>query len=157
MLVLPHVIIGATVATLVKNPALSAPLALASHFIADLFPHWNPHLNAELKKYKHLSNSTVTFIFLDCLLSSVVIFVLLLRLPLFAPQFFNLLVCVFLSIFPDLVEIPYYFSKKRSPLIERIVKFQSSHQWDVPAPLGLLIQAIVVIVCFSIINSVLSS
>ena len=51
MLETPHVIVGAAIAYKVVNPALALPLALGSHFILDITPHWNPHLSTETKKF----------------------------------------------------------------------------------------------------------
>jgi hypothetical protein len=51
----PHVVVGAAIATKVANPALAIPLAFASHFVLEKIPHWNPHLNTELKKFGRLA------------------------------------------------------------------------------------------------------
>ena len=36
-----HALIGTVIAAKIGNPALAAPIALGSHFIADAFPHWD--------------------------------------------------------------------------------------------------------------------
>ncbi len=41
MLLVAHVIAGATIGLAVQNPVLSAPLAFATHLILDAVPHWN--------------------------------------------------------------------------------------------------------------------
>lgn len=38
---LNHAITGATVAAAINRPALALPAAFASHFLADMVPHWN--------------------------------------------------------------------------------------------------------------------
>ena len=49
MLETPHVAVGAAIAASIPNPLIAIPLAFASHFALELVPHWNPHLNTELK------------------------------------------------------------------------------------------------------------
>jgi len=40
MLLSPHIIVGAAVATSVANPLLGVALAFLSHFVLDRIPHW---------------------------------------------------------------------------------------------------------------------
>ncbi len=65
MLETPHVALGVAIAVAVPNPLISIPLALASHFILDMTPHWNPHINTEMKKYGKLTKPTLLIIGLD--------------------------------------------------------------------------------------------
>lgn len=51
MLQTPHVVIGCAIAINVGNPYLAIPLSLASHFVLDRVPHWNPHTYTEAVKY----------------------------------------------------------------------------------------------------------
>jgi hypothetical protein len=44
MLLTPHAVSGATIAVLIPDPARSVPLALASHFLLDIVPHWQETL-----------------------------------------------------------------------------------------------------------------
>ncbi len=41
MLLVVHAIAGATVGASIANPLISAPIAFATHFVLDSFPHWN--------------------------------------------------------------------------------------------------------------------
>ncbi|MDZ4296100.1 MAG: hypothetical protein U1A16_01885 [Patescibacteria group bacterium] len=41
MLLAPHFVVGAVVASTVPNPALGLVLAMASHFVLDQLPHWH--------------------------------------------------------------------------------------------------------------------
>ena len=49
MLLLPHTIVGATIAAKIGSPWLALPLAFLSHFAADLLPHWNPQITQEME------------------------------------------------------------------------------------------------------------
>ncbi|HEX6509281.1 MAG TPA: hypothetical protein VF221_16765 [Chloroflexota bacterium] len=45
MLVAPHAAAGAAIGALVPVPALALPLAVASHFVLDVVPHWQETLS----------------------------------------------------------------------------------------------------------------
>ena len=61
-------------------------------------------------------------------------------------QFLNIMVCSFVSVLPDVVEAPYYFFKKKGKTIEKWIGWQKSIQFDVKPKLGLVIQAVVILV-----------
>lgn len=140
MLETPHVALGTAIALAIPNPLISVPLSFASHFLLDMTPHWNPHLNAETKKYGYLTNPTLLIIGLD--LASTLIFV-----GIFAHRalpdnqlFMNILLCSFSSILPDIVEGPYYLFGYKNKYLEVWRKFQKSIQADANVFWGLLTQ-----------------
>lgn len=45
MTITPHAIVGAGIGLAFKNPWLVVPTALASHFLLDTIPHWDPDLD----------------------------------------------------------------------------------------------------------------
>ena len=49
-----HALIGASIASLVPNPILAIPLAITSHFAADLVPHWDAGTNRRKKTIMRL-------------------------------------------------------------------------------------------------------
>ena len=44
MLLTPHAVTGATIGALVPYPALAIPLAIGSHYLLDMVPHWQETL-----------------------------------------------------------------------------------------------------------------
>ncbi len=52
MLTTPHSLVGATIAVVVPSPVLSIPLALGSHFVLDMIPHWQEILHPYKVTYK---------------------------------------------------------------------------------------------------------
>lgn len=44
MLITPHALTGAAITVLVPNPLVSVPLAIGSHFVLDMIPHWQETL-----------------------------------------------------------------------------------------------------------------
>lgn len=144
----PHVIVGAAIATKVVNPLLSLPLALGSHFVLDRTPHWNPHLNTELKKHGKVTSKTTKIVIIDVALAFASgIFIAYQTLP-NTNRFMLIMFASFLSILPDVVEGPYFFLKMKNKSVEKWIKIQKSLQVDAPFIPGVLTQILTVIACF---------
>lgn len=152
MLELPHALVGAAIATAVSNPALALPLALASHFATDYVPHWNPHINTEIKTRGKISLSSKIILVADSFGALIIGSTIAARaLPDIKHAVVILLAC-FLAVLPDVIEIPYYFlGLKRIHLLNRLINFQRSHQWNVPKVWGILSQIIVCLIALRII------
>ncbi|HWA51712.1 MAG TPA: hypothetical protein VG895_01500 [Patescibacteria group bacterium] len=145
MLETPHVAVGAAIASKIPNPFIAIPLAFASHFILDITPHWNPHINREIKKYGHPTKQSINIIRID----SAVALVLGSALALHAGtpmQAANVLACSFVAVTPDVVEIPYYFLHKKYTVLEKWIAWQKSIQADAEPVIGLATQFIIVLV-----------
>jgi hypothetical protein len=146
MLETPHVVVGAAIATKVVNPALALPLALASHFILDKVPHWNPHLYTETQKLGHPSKKTTKIAILDVGIA--------LATGLFiASRFWGdpgkvvlILACCLISVLPDLIKWPYYYLGKRWKLLTKWVLFERSIQVNAPFWPGLFSQGLIIAV-----------
>lgn len=151
MLELPHVLVGAAIATTIPDPRISLPLALVSHFITDYVPHWNPHIHTELKKNGRISSLSKSILFLDSggalFLGT---FIASRALP-DTNKFIVIMLACFLAVAPDVVEIPYYIFRSDNLWIKKLISFQRAHQWNVPAFWGILAQIIVVSLCLQVI------
>lgn len=49
-----HALIGASIAAVISNPVIAIPLAIISHFGADLIPHWDAGTNRRKKTISRL-------------------------------------------------------------------------------------------------------
>lgn len=49
-----HALIGASLAANISNPLVGIPLAIGSHFVADLIPHWDAGTNHRKKTLSRL-------------------------------------------------------------------------------------------------------
>lgn len=145
MLETPHVALGIAIATAIPNPLISIPLAFAGHFLLDMTPHWNPHLNTETKKYGKLTNKTLLIIGLD-LACAIVLTGFLYNGNI------NILLCAFASILPDVVEGPYFLFGLKNKYTSMWIKFQKSIQSDANIFWGLLTQILVLLGAFYIIT-----
>lgn len=149
MIELPHTIVGAAIAVKVGNPALALPLALASHFVLDPIPHWNPHLYTELKRDGKVSSRSKLFMVGDVVLSLVLgSFIAFKMLPNIT-LFIVVLLGAFAAVFPDLIKAPFYLFGVKHPLLVRYVEVERSIQGETNKPiLGILTQVLVTGVAF---------
>lgn len=147
MLLLPHTVIGGTISALIPNPFIGLPLSLISHFLADLVPHWNPHISQEMKQYHHLLPQTKKLIIIDAFIS---LFVGLAIAFLFTSDFYRRIIIIggcFLGVLPDFFESPYFFLGIKNRYLEMLMKFQKKLQFNWPLPWGLVPQSVITILC----------
>ena len=145
MLETPHAVVGAAIAASVSNPIIGLPLAFASHFMLDKVPHWNPHLNTELKEYGKVSKNSSSIVFADTGLAFLLSLLIASTALPDTGRFIYIMLGAFAGILPDLVEAPYYFLKKNSDWIIRWIKFQKSIQVDTTLIPGMTTQIITVL------------
>lgn len=67
-----HALIGASLAVKVTNPTIGIPLAILSHFIADLVPHWDEGTNHHTKSAARIRLEATA----DVLLGFIAVFLL---------------------------------------------------------------------------------
>src|SRR3990167_11027957 len=67
-----HALIGASLAAKIVNPVLGIPIAILSHFIADLVPHWDAGTNHKNKTLTRLKLEAT----LDVLLGFALVFLI---------------------------------------------------------------------------------
>lgn len=99
-----HALIGTVIAAKISNPALAIPLALASHFIADMIPHWDTLTNRENKNWNRLVIDSVFDGILAFALSYSVI-----KLLFPETNYLYTILIMFFAILPDLLHAPYTF------------------------------------------------
>ena len=144
MLETPHVIVAAAIAVKVGRPELALPLALASHFILDIVPHWNPHINQEVEKFGSVSKRSTVIVAVDSAIALLTGSLIAYQtLPNYA-LVLTVLACCFLSVLPDLAEAPYFFLKMRNKLLGRWITSHRNLQNNAPAFWGILTQVAIV-------------
>lgn len=148
MLETPHVIVGAAIASKIPNPLISIPLAFASHFVLDLVPHWNPHLNTEIKKYGKVTAQSTMFVLVDVIASLAVGSFFALRAAPDTGHVVTIYLTCLASVMPDVIEGPYFFMGIKSKIIDKWISFQKSIQNDTTIIPGLAIQLVTIVACF---------
>lgn len=145
MLETPHVAVGIAIATKYGNPWIAIPLSLASHFVLDKIPHWNPHLFTETQKTgKPSKNSTIIGI-ADISLSLALGFFFAFRALPNTQLAILILACSFASVLSDVVKYPYFYFNLRQKWLVSWVKIERAMQVDTKTVLpGLITQALVI-------------
>lgn len=94
MILFVHLLFGAAIGSLIKNPILAIILAFLGHYLLDLIPHIEyPIKNIENKRWKKSLHDFVKVLF-DVLGGLVLIFI-------FSKNYPIIYVCAFFGILPD--------------------------------------------------------
>ena len=109
MLETPHVAIGAAIAAKIPNPFISIPLAFLSHFAMDRVPHWNPHINTELKKNGYITTKSSVIIAVDVAFALILGSLIAYQAMPDKNRALIIMLGSFAAVLPDLVEFPYFF------------------------------------------------
>jgi hypothetical protein len=119
-------------------------LALASHFILDMVPHWNPHINQEVEKHGHVSKQSTAIVVVDSTIALLTgSFIAYQTLPNYGLSITVLAAC-FLGVLPDLAEAPYFFLDMKNKTVRNWINSHRNLQSDAPAFWGILTQIAIV-------------
>lgn len=144
MLETPHVFVGAAIATKIPDPLIAIPLAFVSHFILEMVPHWNPHLNSETEKYGYPTKRSTAIVVADSSLALISGSLIAYSALPDTGQALTILFACLASVLPDLIEAPYFFLKIKNKLIQKWIVFQKSIQNDTSIIPGLVTQYITI-------------
>lgn len=148
MLETPHVLVGAAIATQIPDPLVAIPLAFASHFVLDMVPHWNPHLNTELKKFGRITNRTTLILAGDVLLALGLGFFVAVNFASSSQHAITILLASLAAAMPDIIEAPYFFLGWKNKILNKLLAFQKSIQSDAPFAPGVSTQLITILAAF---------
>jgi hypothetical protein len=132
---------GAVVAVGVHNPFLVAPLAIASHFLLDVMPHFGVHRGDSAQRNKHPLFRYVVSI--DILLTAALLFLLPSALNADVSWWVVLLGMVF-AFLPDFVWIHHFFYElwhKKKKQVSRLSRLHEKIQWG-ERPWGILVELV---------------
>ncbi len=135
-----HALIGTVIAAKIGNPALAAPIALASHFAADAIPHWDTGLHRKQNSKERFFIKTFADVIIGFILSYVLI-------RLFFPST-DLLYAFFIIIIaqlPDWLTAPYLFFDMKFPPFCWVYRLQKVFDNHLGAPWGVINQVVVVL------------
>lgn len=134
-----HAVIGAVIASQIGDPVLAIPVALASHFAADLFPHWDTATHWRTKGKERLFSDT--FIDLGVALFLVVA---LTSFVFTTTGILYTLFIVFFALLPDILTAPYLFFDLKTPPFNWPYKLQKKFDNRMDKPWGIIGQVAVV-------------
>jgi len=147
MLLTPHTLVGLAIAKQVPNPFISAPLALLSHFIGDLIPHWDFFTNGHEPRTK--KNIAIA---LDFSLGLSLGLVMMARAwpdgsagsP-FPWQSFNYGLCAFMACLPDGLEAPKVLLGRDWWVANKVLAWQHRFHNRAQLPWGAVPQVVLVV------------
>lgn len=136
-----HAIIGVVIAAALPNPVLAVPIAVGSHVLADLFPHWDPGTNRDKKTKDRFISEAIVDVGLSLVITFFLIIFLFPKTGLLYAYFI-----VFASQFFDWASAPYVFFKIKKPSIfEWFYKLQKTFDNRLDKPWGIIGQVAVLV------------
>jgi hypothetical protein len=135
-----HAILGTLIAVKFSNPYLAIPLAIASHVLADIFPHWDSGTNGRKKTKERLFKEAAVDVIAGFILSYLLVFYLFPTTNLFY-VFFMILVAQSL----DWLTAPYYILNIKVPPFSWFYQFSSKYNTRLDKPWGIINQVGVIV------------
>lgn len=142
MLDASHALIGASLARLIPDPALGLPLALLSHFLGDVVPHWD-------LRTRHIKRSKLATIALSLADAGVGYALGIIFFAASVPLVY-LLLMMFVAQLPDWLEAPWHIFNWTFPPFSWIKKLQSRLHFKQDLPWGLFWQVLIAAVLVGI-------
>jgi len=136
MLAASHALIGASIASFIPNPWIGFPLAILTHFLGDLFPHWDAHTRHSIKTKPAIIAISLTDAFIGFLIGWLIFHS--------STNHYYLLAMMFTSQLPDWLEAPYHVFDWHFFPFSSIKKLQSRLHHKLDWPWGLFSQLIIV-------------
>ena len=134
-----HAVLGTVIAAKFGNPYLAVPLALVSHFAADLVPHWDAGTNRRKKSTERLFWES----FIDVVAGFVVSYGIVTLLFPQTDLWYAFLIIIVAQL-PDWLMSPYLFFKSKFPLFKMAYDSQKAFNSKLDKPWGIINQVAVV-------------
>lgn len=144
-----HALTGTAIGLISGNPALAVPLALISHYICDMIPHFgsrNPETAIRSRAFRNY-----------LVVEAVLCFCIVLTLAILQPAHWQLAaVCAFVAASPDLLSINYFSKTKKGESWQPgpYVRFAKKIQWF-EKPIGAVVEVAWLVAACIIIQSYL--
>lgn len=136
-----HAIIGTVIAAKVANPALAIPIAIFSHIIADVIPHWDAATHRKEKGKKEVLRDAAIDVVLGFAISYILIQSLFSHVSL---SYAFMIIIAAQSL--DWIMAPYYFWKIKFPPFVWAYTFQKSIENRLDKPWGIINQALLLLI-----------
>lgn len=131
-----HALIGASIATKIANPILGITIAIISHFIADLIPHWDAGTNHKKKSLTRLKMEATADVLLGFVLAYLIFGGIVEPVYLF--------VMIIAAQLPDWLEAPSWMFGFKVPPFSWLDWLGHKLQSRMQLPWGLVTQVVVV-------------
>lgn len=135
-----HAAVGATLAAAISNPIVGIPVALLSHIVCDLIPHWDVGTHMTKKKTKRIFWESLLDVVLSIIVTFFLIFYIFPNTNLFYAFFM-----AFTAQFFDWITAPYYILNWKFRPFTWFYQFQSGTNTKLDKPLGIIIPTVIVL------------
>ena len=139
-------LVGAAIAQLVPDPAISIPLAIGSHFVFDAVPHWDG--SAPRPPFKRRPVLTAG---IDYAIGLTIIFLLTRGNPLAPVLFAGAIAATLPDIFQGILSIINYLFKQN--YLSGFTRFHVAIQGRLPLVMGLATSSVVSLLAFFLIRT----
>lgn len=137
-----HALIATLLIVKFPDPAISLPLAFASHFACDIIPHWDSgthhHDKTRQRLFFEAGLDVIVSVFLSVLLFE----------ALGGGNYILLFIGIFLSQLPDWLTAPYFILHMKSPLVawsRHMYRLQHRLNSRLDKPWGIVTQVVTVV------------
>ena len=150
MTAINHALTGSIIGFVVVNPFLAIPLALLSHFILDMLPHFGNQKDKDWIKSKWFK----LVLGIDIILTIIFGITLLILHP---NNYLIAFICALIATSPDLIYFKNFIRANSNKKIKTnlLIKFSSVIQWY-EKPIGLIIEITYLILSVSILRLILN-
>lgn len=133
-----HALIGASIAVKITNPLLGIPLAIISHFAADLVPHWDAGTNHKQKSALRLKIEAAIDVLLGFALVVIIFNTQVVENPMY------MFIMIIAAQLPDWVEAPAWMFNINVPPFSWMRAISHKLQTRMQLPWGLVTQVVAV-------------
>jgi len=140
-----HALIGTVIAAKIGNPYLAAPIALASHFLADALPHWDTGYHRQQISKQRFFIKSVLDVILGFVLSYLLIFFIF---P--STNLIYAFIMILIAQAPDWLTAPYLFLGMKTTPFCWFYKMQKKFDSSIGLPWGLINQFVAVIILIAL-------
>lgn len=131
-----HAIIGTVIAAKIGNPYVAVPIAIGSHILADLFPHWDAGTHGRNKK----SNQLIFEAMIDVILGFIISYILIQLLFPKTDLIYAFIIIIAAQLL-DWLTAPYYMFNMKFPPFTWIHTISSKTNTKLDKPWGIIGQA----------------
>lgn len=129
-----HVVTGALIATVIPQPLVAVPLALLSHFVLDMLPHFG-----DTDQHSWLNRNFIYILAADAFICASFLLALVILQPV---NWVLMIICGVVAVSPDALWLPYYLAERKGIQREHspLAKLFKWIQWG-ERPSGIYIEA----------------
>lgn len=141
-----HALIGTLIAAKFNNPYIALPLSFASHFVADMIPHWDSGTHWRKKTPERLILESIWDVLIGFGLSFILYTIILQQY-----NYLLLFATIVSSQLLDWMSAPYFLFHIKDPVSRFTSKIQTSINSRLDKPWGIVTQIATVVILYVVL------